>query len=275
MTIEPRVVEEVQAILSRIEREQNCAVLLAVESGSRAWGFESADSDYDVRFVYLRPWDWYLSTNLEERSDVIERPISDQLDLSGWDLRKALRLLRKSNPPLLEWLRSPMIYREHLSIAQLFRRLSDQFYSPKACFHHYLHMAEGNFRAYLRGETVWRKKYFYVLRPLLAMRWIENGLGPVPMEFEKLLATVSSDQLLRDIQALLNEKRKGAELDEGPRIPSISDFIEKELARARDLAEPNLADDPDQAALDHFFREALLEAWGPMSEALRSRAVEY
>jgi len=264
VTLDGAVVEEVQAALSRIEREQSCLICLAVESGSRAWGFESTDSDYDVRFVYLRPWDWYLSTNLEERRDVIELPVSDQLDVSGWDLRKALRLLRKSNPPLLEWLRSPLLYREHPSIASNLRQLAPQFYSPRACFHHYLHMAEGNFREYLRGETVWRKKYFYVLRPLLAMRWIENDLGPVPMEFSRLVETVKSARLLEDIHQLLADKRAGAELDEGPRIASISDFIEAELVRAQQLAEPRLAQAAEQDALDQFFRASLLEAWGAM-----------
>jgi hypothetical protein len=234
-----------------------------VESGSRAWGFESTDSDYDVRFIYLRPWHWYLSTDLEERRDVIERPISDQLDVSGWDLRKALRLLRKSNPPLLEWLHSPLVYVEHPEIAARLRALAPIFYSPRACWHHYLNMARGNFREYLRGDVVWRKKYFYVLRPLLAMKWIENRVGPVPMEFERLLALLPPSSLTEDIQALLVQKREGAELDEGPRIPSISEFIEPELSRAGATDEPR-ATEADAGLLDQFFRGALSEAWGPM-----------
>src|SRR5207249_898044 len=118
-------------------------------------------------------------------SDVIERPIEDDLDLSGWDIRKSLRLFRKSNPPMLEWLQSPLIYRERSTFAARLRNMLPQAYSPTASFHHYLHMAQGNLREYLQGDTVWRKKYFYVLRPLLAMLWLENGLGPVPIEFSK------------------------------------------------------------------------------------------
>lgn len=124
--------------LSAIERDHGCTILLAVESGSRAWGFASQDSDYDVRFIYARPRDWYLSI-AEHRRDVIELPIVDELDVNGWDLRKALRLFRKSNPPLLEWLTSPIVYRE-TPTAQRMRELIPQYYSPRASFYHYLHM---------------------------------------------------------------------------------------------------------------------------------------
>ena len=97
----------IAAELTRIEQAYDCEVLLAVESGSRAWGFQSRDSDYDVRFVYVHRPEWYLSVDLDLRRDVIEKPITDELDISGWDIRKTLRLFAKSNPPLLEWLGSP------------------------------------------------------------------------------------------------------------------------------------------------------------------------
>lgn len=92
--------EEILKRLTDIEGEEDVKIFYACESGSRAWGFPSADSDYDVRFLYRHPEEWYLSVDLEEKRDVIERPINDDLDISGWDLRKALKLLRKSNPPL-------------------------------------------------------------------------------------------------------------------------------------------------------------------------------
>lgn len=170
----------IESVLTSLERSEGVVVLLAVESGSRAWGFPSADSDYDVRFIYLRRPEWYLSIDLEERRDVIERPIREGIDISGWDIRKALKLFRKSNPPLLEWLQCPIVYRERFSLAPRLRTLLPAFYSPKASFFHYLNMAQGNMREYLHGDTVWRRKYLYVLRPLLAMLWIEQGLGPSP-----------------------------------------------------------------------------------------------
>src|ERR1700739_4004605 len=104
------VQQRVLAELAQVERDQEVQVLYACESGSRAWGFASRDSDYDARFLYVHPREWYLS--VEDRRDVIERPLEDDLDVSGWELRKALRLLRKSNPPLLEWLKSPVVYRQ-------------------------------------------------------------------------------------------------------------------------------------------------------------------
>ncbi len=253
---------EVQHRLDAIEAEENVRVFYACESGSRAWGFASQDSDFDVRFLYAHPPSWYLSIQVERKRDVIERPISDELDVSGWDLRKALQLFRKSNPPLLEWLRSPLVYREKTDVTAQFRGLVATHFSARASAHHYFHMARSNFRDYLRGEEVWRKKYFYVLRPLLAVRWIDAGLGPVPMEFETVVDRLVEPGPLREaIETLLVEKRNGAELDRGPRIPPISDFIEVEMERL----EPRLGSLPapktEAATLDRFFRQALATLW--------------
>jgi len=250
----------IQEKLRGIERQENVCIFYACESGSRAWGFPSADSDYDVRFLYIHPRDWYLS--IEDRRDVVERPLVENIDLSGWEIRKALRLFRKSNPPLLEWLRSPIVYQQKFSVADKLRNLMPTFYSPRNCFHHYLHMAEGNFREYLHGETVRVKKYFYVLRPLLGCRWIEAGFGPVPMEFGTLVEKVaSSDILKQEIFSLLKRKQSGQELDFEPRIPAISDFIESEIERLKQQAEqqPLLPSQNDK--LDELFREALIEVW--------------
>src|SRR5258708_28268733 len=138
--------ETILSELDEIQRTEKARIVYACESGSRAWGFPSADSDYDVRFIYVRPRDWYLSIDLERRADVSELLINDELDVSGWDIRKALQLLRKSNPPLLEWLTSPIVYREVSEIADRLRALASEVYSPIACGHHYLHMAQGNYR---------------------------------------------------------------------------------------------------------------------------------
>jgi len=224
--------EEILSRLDEIEKEEKVTIFYACESGSRAWGFPSKDSDYDVRFLYLRSPDWYLSIDVEEKRDVIERPISNMLDISGWDLRKALKLLHKSNPPLLEWLNSPIVYQQKLTIVERIRELVPEYYSPIACLHHYRHMAEGNYREYLKGEIVWVKKYFYVLRPLLAINWIEKKSNVVPMEFGVLVEhCVKSAKLKEAIEELLERKRKGHELDREPRIPAISDFVESELER--------------------------------------------
>lgn len=252
--------EQIRAALSQLEVVEGVRIVFACESGSRAWGFPSADSDFDVRFIYVRPVEWYLS--IRERRDVIERPLTDGLDINGWDLRKALQLLRKSNPPLLEWLGSPIVYLERFSVAAQMRKLAADCYSPIACGYHYLQMARGNFREFLQGERVWTKKYFYVLRPVLAVMWIEQGRGVVPTEFETLARTLVDDSQLRvAIERLLEAKRAGLELARGPRIPAISDFIEDQLARREYLQLSPGEFQPAPTALDELFRAALMEVW--------------
>lgn len=248
--------EEILRRLDEIEREENVSIFYACESGSRAWGFPSADSDYDVRFIYLHPEDWYLSIDVEEKRDVIERPINDELDISGWDLRKALQLLRKSNPPLLEWLCSPIIYKDTGGVAEKLREAVTEFYSPVASFHHYLNMAKNNHREFLRGDLVRLKKYFYVLRPLLAIRWIENNTSPVPMEFATLVdGCIDSPELKQTIAELIERKKAGQELDQQPKIPVISDFIERELERLK--ANINERTKPNFERLNELFRDAV------------------
>lgn len=194
-----RVLDE----LERIEREHDVVVLYACESGSRAWGFASPDSDYDVRFVYVHQPEWYQ--RVEEPRDVIERPLSDELDISGWELRKALRLMRKSNPALLEWLGSPLVYREEPGVREELLWLGSAFHSVPGSRHHYLSMARKNYRGYLKGDSVRLKKYLYVLRPLFAVRWLDAGLGLPPVAFERLVeATLDDPSLREELDALLS-----------------------------------------------------------------------
>jgi predicted nucleotidyltransferase len=256
--------DKIVARLRSIEEDHDVRIAYACESGSRAWGFPSVDSDYDVRFVYLHPRDWYLSIDLERRRDVIECPIVDQLDINGWDLRKALRLLRKGNPPLVEWLGSPIVYLDRFGVADRMRVLLTRYYSTTASMYHYLNMAKGNFRDYLKGHTIWVKKYLYVLRPLLAIRYLERGLGVVPTEFAVLVdRAVDSPTLREEIGALVAAKREGQELDRGPRIEPISAFIEGELARHEGVRFGKDATRPagPVAEFDLTFRDSLGEAW--------------
>jgi uncharacterized protein len=253
------VFQRVRNALVEVEAERNVRVLFACESGSRAWGFASQDSDYDVRFLYVHRRDWYLS--IEDRRDVIERPIADDLDVSGWELRKALRLLRKSNPPLLEWLKSPVVYRRELIFSSEFGALAAKFYSPRRCFAHYLHMAFGNWRTYLRGrEEVSLKKYLYVFRPLLACRWIERDLGQVPMLFAQLVENVLEEVEVRSaLDKLVARKQAGEELAVESPVEALSQFVEVELSRLDALKKP---DDSagDLEDLNGFFRRYALVA---------------
>ena len=216
--------------LNEIEKNFNVKILYACESGSRAWGFESKDSDYDVRFIYVHKQEWYLKIDSATQRDVIELPIDSELDISGWDLRKSLNLFNKSNPALIEWLNSPIVYKKDESFIDDIQQLVPQFYSYKACFYHYTNMAKKNYREYLKKEIVWIKKYFYVLRPLLAMKWIEQKRGIVPTEFEKLLVTIQEHKELVDaIKSLVAQKKIGFESKYMSRISIISDFIETSL----------------------------------------------
>jgi predicted nucleotidyltransferase len=253
---------QIVAKLLELEKSEQVKILYACESGSRAWGFPSANSDFDVRFLYVHPRDWYLSVNLERKRDVIERDVEHVFDLSGWDLRKALALYHKSNPPLAEWLCSPIVYLEKTGIAQGMRDLLPDYYNPLSAAYHYWHMAEGNYREYLKGEVVWIKKYFYVLRPLLAILWLEADLGPVPTEFSILVDRIVERSELRDaIGTLIEQKRQGVELDRGPRIALISDFLDDQMKR---LSEGRFNIAPTKGPvepLDELFGRALDQAW--------------
>ncbi len=253
--------DEIRERLFAIEREESVKIFYACESGSRAWGFPSKNSDYDVRFLYVREPDWYLSIDVEDRRDVIERPILDEFDVNGWDLRKALKLLRKSNPPLLEWLNSATIYLEDETISAKFKSLVPHCYSATACTYHYLQMARGNFREYLKGDTVSVKKYFYVLRPLLAIKWIEESSGVVPMQFGVLVQHILPKGELRDqIETLTERKKLGDELKREPRIDVISEFIESEMTRLASKVVERREEKPSMEHLNSIFREILDQA---------------
>ncbi|MFB9327568.1 nucleotidyltransferase domain-containing protein [Paenibacillus aurantiacus] len=255
--------QNIQEALRNIEAEEDVRILYACESGSRAWGFPSQNSDYDVRFIYVRPVDWYLS--IDDRRDVIERPINDLLDINGWDLRKALRLFRKSNPPLLEWLQSPIPYMEQTSAAERIRRMSPLAFSPKSCMYHYLNMARGNFRMYLQGEEVRLKKYFYVLRPILACGWIEEKGTMPPIAFEALFESQipAGSDLHAIIGDLLARKKAGDELDLGPRIAELNTYLEARIAHfERSAVQIPAAENGQADRLGALFRETLKEAWG-------------
>ncbi|MBI5352434.1 MAG: nucleotidyltransferase domain-containing protein [Chloroflexi bacterium] len=253
--------KNILAQLNEIEKNHDVVILYACESGSRAWGFPSADSDYDVRFIYLRPVKWYLS--VEEKRDVIEVPINDQLDINGWDLKKALQLFRKSNPPLLEWLGSPIVYLEKYSIRSQLRDLAKMYYSPISCFHHYLSAARGHYRDALSENGIKLKWYFYTLRTLLAAQWINAGYGVVPTEFAILLERlVTSPTLKAEILELVKVKESGTEKDRQPNIPSINTYIETEMARLEKTQISLENKSVPFETLDNIFQNALSEVWG-------------
>ena len=260
-TISPEIRSEILKRLRAAEAEHGVRILLAIESGSRAWGFESPNSDYDARFIYAHPQDWYLSVGLEEQRDVIEYPITDDIDLNGWDLRKALRLFWKSNPAFVEWIQSPIVYIQSGNLAAQVRELLPSVYSRESGIYHYRNMAKTNFRAYLKDDVVPLKKYFYVLRPLLSVRWLERYNTPAPIEFHKLVHLIENDApLVADIEALLARKRLAPELGLEPQVPSIHAFIERELARLEIINPSKQERDEVLPKLNQVFRAVLRES---------------
>lgn len=229
--INDNVKNEILKRLRQAEIDHSIRILYACESGSRAWGFASPDSDYDVRFIYTRDEDWYLSFDVESKRDVVEYPIVDEIDCSGWDVRKALYLFTRTNGALLEWLNSPICYIDRGSFAHRLRAIAPKAINKTALCYHYSHMARGNAREYLYEDQVRLKKYFYVLRPLFAIRYIEQTNTPPPVEFARLMEAVSPKSLVPAIENLLELKRRTPELGYGERIPEINNYIDSELAR--------------------------------------------
>lgn len=219
--------DTIQKELAQIEQTQNVRILLAVESGSRAWGFASPDSDYDVRFIYVRPKDAYL--RLQKHRDVIELPINDALDINGWDLTKTLRLLHKSNPTLFEWGASPIVHLE-TDFAARFKSVMGRYFSSKRGLYHYIHMAAGNYREYIKGDMIKAKKYFYVLRPVLACRWILDKGSPPPMLFSELMESGLAPELKPEVERLLELKVNSPEIRMIPQIRTLNEYLSSSIA---------------------------------------------
>lgn len=256
------VQEEVRDRLRRAENEHDVKVLLAIESGSRAWGFSSPNSDYDARFIYVNRPEWYLSVGLEEQRDVIEYPIIDDMDINGWDLRKALRLFRKSNPGFVEWIQSTIIYEQAGCFHQRAKELLPQVYSVESGIYHYRSMAKTNFRGYLQAAHVPLKKYFYVLRPLLSVRWLEEFGTPAPIEFDRLRGVIEHELGLQQaIDELLAIKRASPEMGLSPRSTPIQNFIERELNRLEFIKPTRSERKEVEPLLSELFRVVLKEIW--------------
>lgn len=223
---------EINRRLKQTEQDENVRILLAVESGSRAWGFASEKSDFDVRFIYVHTRDWYLSFDLEERRDVIEYSITDEIDLYGWDIRKALRLYWKSSPMFVEWLLSPITYIENGNFRKLACEFLPEVYSLESGIYNFRNMAKTDFHKFFKDEKVPLKKYLYVLRSLLSIRWIEKHSTAAPIEFDKLKDLVKEQKILfKDIENLLTKKRDVPELGLSNPIESINQFITEEFGR--------------------------------------------
>jgi predicted nucleotidyltransferase len=249
----PTMKHEIDEQIRAIEAKYTVRVLFACESGSRAWGFASPDSDYDVRFIYSQPKEQYLS--IRERRDVIELPVNELLDVNGWDIRKALQLFLKSNGPLYEWLQSPIIYKEGTNFARELRKLMPDYFSLRAGCHHYLSMTRNTFEYDLQGEQVRLKRYFYALRPALACRWILERKTVPPMEFQDLRTLVTDPGWQDAVDDLLKRKTEAAEKALITPVPLLQQWLAQVVTGSKAEADalPVLTNGTDQ--LDELFRK--------------------
>ncbi len=218
--------------LAEIEEKYKVTVLWAVESGSRAWGFASEDSDFDVRFIYKRQAPEYLKLNPDR--DVIELPVDDTWDVSGWDLDKALKLLNKSNPTLYEWMNSPIRYVE-TDFKKNLQPLLDLCFSERKMLYHYLSTAKSNYAQHLTGETVRPKKYFYALRPVLACRWILRYNSAPPVLFKDLTDAVLPQEMQSYVTRLLEIKVSTPEIHDISPMKEVNDYLLHEIDQISEI----------------------------------------
>lgn len=242
--------------LGAVERERNVSLVLAVESGSRCWGFASEDSDYDVRFVYHRPMEDYL--RLEKVRDTIEWRLDDDLDVVGWDLSKFLRLMRGSNPIVFEWLGSPIVYYEARCF-RMVREIAPRCFDPVAHAHNYLGIASKHVVRYLRSEKCTHKRYLYAIRALLACKWAIEEQRPVPMAFSELSEAMLEPEMQPLVTNLVEVKRNGLEKGTCEPIPELDAWISAQeealMAKIGTLERPKRVEWP---ILDEIFRKMVL-----------------
>ncbi|MDJ0365932.1 nucleotidyltransferase domain-containing protein [Hymenobacter sp. H14-R3] len=218
---------QTKVALARLEAQHGIHILYACESGSRAWGFPSPDSDYDVRFIYVHPAAWYL--RLDEGPDTLNFPVDDDLDLAGWELRKALRLLRGSNAALFEWLQSPVVYYEAAGFRAQLAPLLPLAFNLKAGLHHYQGQLRRGVEEDLVGEEVCLKRLFYALRAALAARWIRECHTLPPMEFGPLCELLPSE-FQKVVVELLAQKAIATEKTVVARPLALATFLAAEYA---------------------------------------------
>ena len=218
--------ERIIDALRQIESERNCRILFAVESGSRAWGFASPDSDYDVRAVYVKPLDWYLGLD-ERKTDTLSAMLPNDIDVAAWELRKALRQMLKSNASFMEWLGSPIVYCDSGLLAQL-REMKDRVVNPIAVAHHYASMLRHALDDRTDDGTIGIKKLCYALRAGLCVRWTMEREAMPPTAFTEVRRGLDlgheADEAIDRLLALKESAReKERTVPEAALLPLVAD----------------------------------------------------
>ncbi|MEK9200138.1 nucleotidyltransferase domain-containing protein [Lysinibacillus halotolerans] len=251
--------------LMELEEKYSIKILYAVESGSRAWGFAAENSDYDVRFIYVHHPNWYLSIDPQgvgSKKDSMEFPINDYLDINGWEITKALRLFRKSNPTILEWLKSEIIYYQNDFFVEQLRLMQSDVFSSTASLHHYLNVANNNYKTYLQRSTVKVKIYLYAIKSLLACRWIEKFQTVPPIAILELLPMMDNKKAKWEVEQLLNRRNSEVGIELIEPIPVLNHYIKDECMRIKSYIQTVTEEQKNSTEkLDHLFRQTLKKVW--------------
>lgn len=256
----------IQAQLGEIEEKNNVKILYAIESGSRGWGFESKDSDFDVRFIYVHSIEWYLS--VFEGPDIIEIPVDEVLDVNGWDLRKALKLMYKSNAPLLEWLSSPIIYKQNQEFVNELRHVAEKYFSPTSVIYHYINLAKKSFDGLEGMDKIKLKKLFYVIRPILSCMWIEKFNAIPTMNLQAMMEDIEMDNKIRNmIEELVIVKSDSIESDTINEPIELMKFLRDKLEYYNSYAKNIKTEkERDSSILNEFFHKTLRNYSGGINE---------
>ncbi len=253
--IDKKIKTDILTYLTALEKEKRIKILYACESGSRAWGFPSTDSDYDVRFFYMHAPEWYFS--ILDRKDTMEN-VGPVLDFNGWELRKTLRLFMKSNASLIEKVQSPIVYKENGVFREALNGLMQDYFNPKACMFHYYSLAHNFYEEALQKEKVKLKKYFYAIRSILAARWIRIHKEVAPMEFSTLRSVMEDKNWNDLVEDWLEKKISGTEGTLVNPSKLINNFIKIELEEGKIYADalPRYEKTPPEA-LDELYRKLI------------------
>lgn len=253
-----KVFEQINDGLELIKNHYKVKILYACESGTRAWGVNSPDNDYNIRFIYIHTPDWYLS--IRDQKDSIELFVDKQFGIVGWDIRKALRSFGKSNVAVFSWLRSPIVYESQDNFADILQDLENEYFSPKVATKHYLGLVQRTWERYANKPKITLKTYLSGLRALLSAIWITKYQTAPPMKFAKLLV------LLEDYLPIQKEIKHLLELSSAnganyiiDAIPLLDKFVKTGMKICDEATTRLEKIRPDITQLNDLFREFVVK----------------
>lgn len=260
--------ERIIEVLKRIELDYEVKILFACDAGSRALGFADQESDYDIRYIYVHKLEWYLS--IDQKKDVLEVPKHDalsievhpQLDMSGWELTKTLRLYRKSNPSLIEWFQSKEIYLQEYSTIDRMKAILGEIFSAKPFIIHHINIVKRNYDVGLGKKQGYIKLYLYILRSILAGKWVETHFSVPPVEFQELLQILPPGPVKEASLKILSAKQANESIYKEKDLTIIDEFIIKEIERLESYTKKLVKSKTDPTdILNQIFRDTLKEVW--------------